>query len=176
VKERVNTDRIHRDGVSTPRKNRIPILIAFGFLLWGCEALWNLGHQSSLKNDIDELFRAHGIVISQPNCNMIGTTRSATCRFKASPEQVGALACGLHLKELKEDETEREVLARRVPEPSLGCLICDPFDRLSRMKVYVSERRAKELRLKRGSALEYLIVFQDPQSDQVCVQFSYAYG
>ena len=78
--------------MSTPRKNRIPILIAFGFLLWGCEALWNLGHQSSLKNEMGELFKAHGILISQPDCSMIGTTRSATCRFKASPEQVEASA------------------------------------------------------------------------------------
>ena len=163
-------------GANPARRDLTPLLIALGFLLWGCDTLWNLGHQSSLKNEMGELFKAHGILISQPDCSMIGTTRSATCRFKASTEQVGALVRGLNLQELKADESERETLTRRVPEPNVGCLTCDPFNHLPRMRVYVSERRAKELRLRRGSALEYFTLFQDPQSNQVCVQFSYAYG
>ena len=142
----------------------------------GCDAAWNLANRGSLRSDVTELFKNHGVTVSDLKCNMIGTTRSAVCEFRGKTDQVTSLVRGLKLKALEGGETSREALLRRIPEAPQGCLACFPFQTASQMKIYMSERGAKELRLKSGGAFEYLILFQDLGSSRVCVQVSYAYG
>lgn len=146
------------------------------FTLSSCDAAWNLANRRSLENDLTELFNKHGVGVADPVCNMIGTTRSATCEFRASTEQVTSLVGGLNLREVGPEDSTRDCLLTRIPEPNTGCLGCRSLKNAARLRVYLSERRPQELRLKSGGAFEYLILFQDLDTGSVCVQVSYAYG
>ncbi len=154
------------------------ILLSFSlfFVICSCDLAWNLANRGSLKNDIQELFERYGVLLSDPVCDMIGTTRSGTCQFRASSVEIASLVLGLNLKEVETGEQLDVDLSIKIPESKVGCLACRSFKEVRRMKVFQSERRAKELRLKSGRAFEYFIVFRDLDSDKVCVQVSYAYG
>jgi len=161
-------------------KNRV-IIIPFilGLLLtvlMGCETIWNYGNKWALKKDIVELFKKNGVVIKDPVCNMVGTSRDATCEFYASVDQVSSLARSLNLKEVEGEGGSMANLLLKVPESKVGCLICRSFKNVSKIRVYMSGQRPIELRLKSGAAFEYLILFQDLDTDKVCVQVSYSYG
>jgi hypothetical protein len=150
------------------------ILACFSFT--GCELIWNYSNKPGLQRDISELFRAHGVTLNQLACNMIGTSRSATCEFRLSPEQITVIVKGLNLKESKGGSLPEENLWKKIPNSKRGCLDCKSFNGVKRIKVYMSEIRAPELRLKSGSAFEYFILFQDLETDRVCIQVSYSYG
>lgn len=144
--------------------------------LTGCETIWKCGNNWTLKKDIVELFKKHGVVIADPVCNMIGTTRNATCEFSASAAQVSSLVKGLNLKEVQgEGESKDHLLLKSIPSNG-GCLACGSFKNASKIKVYFSGRWPSELQLKRGTAFKYLILFQDLETDKACVQVFYAYG
>jgi hypothetical protein len=129
-----------------------------------------------LRADLAELLKGHGVSISRITCNMIGTSRSAACELRLSSEQVALLIKGLNLKELKGEDQPEENLRIKIPHPKDGCLACPNFKEVHHTRVYMSGARPPELRLKSGSAFEHFILFQDLQSDKVCIQVSYAYG
>jgi hypothetical protein len=141
-----------------------------------CDASWNLANRPGLRRDIQTLFKKNGVTIEDLRCNMIGTSRSATCEFRGTPEQVASLVRGLNLKAVETDGQLKEEWMVKIPEARLGCLACDSLKQVSQMKVYLSGRRSKELRLEGDIAFEYLVIFQDLESDRICVQVSYAYG
>ena len=142
----------------------------------GCEAIWNYGNKGTLKKDIVELFKKHGVVIKDPVCNMIGTSREATCEFRASIDQVSLLVQNLRLKEVEGEGTSKADWLLKAPPSNGGCLACPSFKHVSKIRIYRSDHRPSELRLKRGTAFEYLILFQDLETNKVCVQLSYSYG
>ena len=107
----------------------------------GCEVVWNLGNRQALKTNIIELLKIHGVSISNPTCNMIGTSRSATCELRLSPEQISLIVKGLNLKELKGEGPSEEKLWMKIPYPKEGCLTCNSFKEVYRIKVYMSDRR-----------------------------------
>jgi len=157
--------------------------ILFWFLLYllltvimGCETIWNYSNRGTLKKDIVELFKKHGVVIKDPVCNMIGTSREATCEFRAPADQVSLLVRNLHLKEVGGESTSKADLLLKVPPSNRGCLACPSFKHVSKTRVYRSDHRPSELRLKNGTAFEYLILYQDIETDKVCVHVSYSYG
>ena len=136
--------------------------------------IWNYGNKWTLKKDIVELFKKHGVVINDPICNMIGTTRGGICEFRASVDQIASLIRGLRLKEI--EGASKDNLLSKIPQSKNGCLGCRSFKNVLRMRVYTSEQRPPELRLQSGAAFDYLILFQDLDTDNVCVQVSYSYS
>jgi hypothetical protein len=138
--------------------------------------LWNYGNRPALKRHIVELFQKHGVTINDPVCNMIGTTRGATCEFQASAHQVSSLVQGLNLKEVGVESVSKPNMLLKVNQANVGCLACRSFKNVLKMKVFTSGHRPNELRLKSGSAFDYLILFQDLDTDKVCVQVSYSYS
>jgi len=161
-------------------KYRYPLTIFFLSLILinitGCETIWNYGNKRALKKDIIELFKKHGVAIKYPVCNMIGTTRDATCEFRASADQVSSLVRGLNLKEVGVESASKPNMLLKVNQANVGCLACRSFKNVSKIKVFTSGHRPSELRLKSGAAFEYLILFQDLDTDKVCVQVSYSYS
>lgn len=145
-------------------------------VIMGCEIIWNYGNKGTLKKDIVELFKMHGVVIKDPVCNMIRTSREAICEFRAPADQVSLLVRNLHLKEVEKESTSKADLLLKAPSSNRGCLACPSFKDVSKIRIYRSDHRPSELRLKHGTAFEYLILFQDLETDKVCVQVSYSYG
>ncbi len=151
------------------------LTVAF-FHLVGCESTWNYINQPTLKRDVVELFKSHGVVLNNPHCQMVGTSRSAICELHLTPEQVTLMIKGLNLKEVKLEYSPGENPWTKIPESKKGCLTSKFFQGVKKVNIYLSERRSPELRLKSGSAFEYFILFQDLETDRVCIQISYAYG
>ena len=152
------------------------LFLALTSLLPGCDTIWNLTNRGALERDIVDLFRNQGLAITNLKCNMIGTSRSATCKFRASAEQVASLVRSLNLKEVETEDATKGNSVLSVPEANVGCMTCPPFAKRPRMRIYLSERRPRELRLKSGSAFEYLVLLQRLDTDEVCVQIAYSYG
>ncbi len=151
------------------------LILAFGYLP-GCETIWNYINQPTLKRDVVELFRSHGVALNNPCCRMIGTSRSARCELRLTPEQVNLIVKGLNLKASKLEYLAEGNPWIKIPEPKRGCLTSKFFQGVKQVNVYGVEGRPPQLRLKSGSAFEYFILFQDLESDNVCIQVSYAYG
>jgi len=107
---------------------------------------------------------------------MIGTTRGATCEIRASADQVSSIVRRLNLKEVEGQDMSKANLQLKLPQLKEGCLACRSFKNVSKIRAYLSGRRPSELRLKSGVAFEYLILFQDLDTDKVCVQVSYSYS
>lgn len=161
--------------VKSFRSSILPGLI-MAFVLRGCDALWNLGNRGPLIRDLTELFKAQGIRAKDLSYNMIGTSRSGTCELHLSPDEVTRMVKSLNLKELKLENLSGENPWVKNPEPKKGCLTSKFFHGGKQVKGHLSGRRPPELRLKSGPAFEYFILFQDLETDKVCIQVSYAYG
>jgi hypothetical protein len=145
---------------------RVPILLLLAVGLAGCDVMWNWLNRDELRRDVVGLLERHGVAPRDPACSMVGTTRTGTCRLRLECGRIPGLVEGLRLAEAARgdpaiDAWEREGGCRSIAGPT---------------KLYRSGRRPAELRLPSGSAFEYLLLYQIPGSDQVCIQVSYAYG
>jgi hypothetical protein len=142
------------------------LLVAAG-LAAGCDTLWNWGNRDGLRQDVEALFRRHGVAVAEPACNMVGTSRTGACVLRAPVAEFPRLVSGLGLQEAGAGDATLAGWQREG-----GCR----SNSGRATKVYRSERRAPELRLPSGSAFEYLLVYQEERSERLCVQVSYAYG
>jgi hypothetical protein len=144
----------------------IALLVAAS-LAAGCDTAWNWANRGGLRRDVEALFRRHGVAVAGPVCTMVGTSRTGACVLRAPVDALPRLVRGLGLREAGPDDGavagwEREGGCRTTVSGAT--------------KVYRSGRRPPELRLSTGSAFEYLLVYQEEQSERLCVQVSYAYG
>lgn len=143
----------------------------------GCETIWNCRNKWALKKDIVELFKKHGVMINDPVCEMRGTNREATCEFRAAADQVSSIVRDLNLKRVEWKDVLKNDNSLSKGSPSENrFLSCRSSKNVAKMRVYISGRWPSELRLENGSAFKYLILFQDLDTEKVCVQVSYSYG
>ena len=99
------------------------------------------------------------------SCPELEGGAQVTCEFRMPREQIHSLMSGLRLTQVgKPTIYYAEEKCRMIPA----------FSNRDRTALYESARHAPELRLSNGAALEYLILYQDLSSDEVCAQFAYA--
>jgi hypothetical protein len=144
-------------------------------LLAGCETLWDWGNRGPLARDVTELFGRHGVVVRDPACHMLGTTRAATCQIRASADEVTALAGGLRLVDAAVGGAGADTLRQVEGSSPPGCHAARLVP-AGTVRVWVSARRTPELRLASGGAFEYLLLYQGLATGHACVQVAYAYG
>jgi len=136
--------------------------------LGGCEYLWNLGNQAPLVRDVSELFGAHEITLEKPICNMIGTTRGATCELRLTADQVAAAVRGLGLTEMR--------AGRAASLGQAGCRLASADHSGAPVRGYESGRQPKASTLRNGAAFSYLRLYYRADTREVCLEVSYAYG
>lgn len=134
---------------------------------------WDGANRDALQRDVGGLLRGHGLTAAL-DCHMIGSTRNAYCTFKAPAAQVALVASALKLKE--RGVVLDTLLAVDVAAAPGGCRAAPAFAEPSRVRVLGSERRPPQLALANGAAFEFLVLYRREDSDDVCVQVSYAYG
>jgi hypothetical protein len=100
---------------------------------------------------------------------MEGTTRDASCTFRATAAEVDALSRGLNLASVSSGADSRSPLARLVARAPGRC----GAGALSASGV---AGRPASLRLKSGRAFEFLVLFRGPGADEACLFLSYSYG
>jgi hypothetical protein len=144
--------------------------LAVGLLaLGGCETAWDWANRDALARDVEELLQRHGVTARDPSCRMVGTSRTGACLLRVRPDAIPGLLSGLALRPAAPDD-----VASRAWGAERGCRAFERFQAAA--PAFRSERRAPELRLPNGGAFEYLLLFPRAESDEVCVQVSYAYG
>ena len=156
------------------------LLFPILFSASGCEFLWNVSNRGALQKDVAELFARQGVTVSEMDCNMLDLSRSAACTFKEVPAQVAALLQRFDLREVVNAEQGssaefyhcRQVLeevkkAGRMPAS---------FSDMSHVRVYGIVGRPPSLKLKNGGQFEFLILFQQTETNDVLAAVSYAYG
>ena len=158
---------------------RIVLLLPLVMLL-GCDAVWNILNRGALRHDVMTLMGETPDTLGSMSCRMSGTTRDGTCLFHGSVDLVNRVARRVELRPWV--PSPDEAMVKRFPYDGLiknGCRSMPAFSDVfgpSPVSVYESVRRAPTLRLPSGRAFEYLVLFHNRQTDDACVDTSYAYG
>lgn len=103
---------------------------------------------------------------------MVATTRTGFCQASASAEQIERLVTGLGLWLA----TQADPAAVGFWEAEGGCRTEGPFSGDPPAYVCLSGIRPEELRLANGSAFEFMLLYYEPSTLEICFQVSYAYG
>lgn len=155
--------------IALPPRPAAAAALALGFLAGGCARAWDYGNRAGLKSDVAALLAAQAVTPRDLECRMEGTTRDASCAFRASAAEVEALSRGLGLVSVPSGADPSSPLARLVARAPGRC----GARALSAAGV---EGRPASLRLKSGRAFEFLVLFRGPGADEVCLFLSYSYG
>jgi hypothetical protein len=133
-------------------------------ILTGC------GGSGALRRDLEVLLRQHG-------CNApVTATQSARSRggrgeFLADATQIAGLVRGLKLTVAGPDDPLVRAVRLEHRQAGMPAAESGPV-----VQVYVSSRRAPELRLLQGAAFEYFVLYYLPANRRAIVWVSYAYG
>jgi hypothetical protein len=145
-------------------------VIAVCLLATGCGRVWDAANSKTLDSDVRSLLSASGIPGDFLACHMIETTREAECSFRAGVPAISALSRSLSLSPLQ-DGPSRGLLAfvkgktpPDVPPDWHGVL------------VLAVTGRPPALRLKSGSAFEYLFLFHDATRNVAWLRVAYSSG
>lgn len=153
------------------------VLLLTLFTMTSCESVYNLVESEGLKNHVTELFKKYGNTSVEPTCQMIGATRSGFCELRGSDQQIAQTASNLNLQEVvPEKMSDDELLRYQLLAGEKGCAKMSVAGKGKFIKIYKSERRANNLKLINGQAFEYLLLYYNSQSNDVCVQASYSFG
>lgn len=138
-------------------------------VLFGCARAWDYGNRAGLRSDVAVLLAGHGVKPADLDCKMEGTTRDASCSFRAPAAVVEALARALALEPVDLVADSRSPLSRLVARAPGRCAARGvPASGVS--------GRPASLRLKSGRAFEFLVLFHADGADEACLFLSYAYG
>ena len=142
-------------------------LVAIGIVLLsaGCEKVWTVANRGHLQRDMTALAQQVGVTLTAPDCHMVGMTRDGVCTFKTSSRQIAQLVQGLKLK----SESANPLLETR-------CGSQDAFRAATRLYRYSVGGRPPELRLKDGSAFQFLSLLYNAGNQSACVALSYSDG
>ena len=94
--------------------------LALGALV-GCARAWDYGNRSGLRSDVTALLAARGVTLRDLDCRMEGTTRDASCAFRASAAEVEAFVRALSLAPVPPDAEPRSSLSRLVARAPGRC-------------------------------------------------------
>ena len=151
-------------------------------LLWAlvtlsaCEILWDASNRGRATSDVQALLRVGGLPNAGPKCHMVGTTRNLACNLRASTKEVATVAKGLSLQSVEFVDEPSGSLERFVASKQHYCGLASGLGRKDGVNLFAAHRRPPQLRLANGSAFEYLLLYYDSASSQVCMELSYAYG
>lgn len=152
------------------------VLLSAVLALSACEVLWDASNRGRATSDIQGLLRAGGLPNPEPKCHMVGTTRDVTCTLRASATEVATVARGLSLQPVEVGDESSGGIERFAAGKQQLCGLATRFGRKSGVKLFGALRRPPQLRLANGSAFEYLLLYHDAESSQVCLELSYSYG
>lgn len=141
-----------------------------------CDVVWNAANRSSLRADVAELLAKGGLPERALVCNMIGTTRGGTCSFSGSAEEVAAVTKSLALWEVRFGDGEGGVVDPSAAALRHACPQSRRVGKSSSVKAFGLGSRPPELRLKSGSAFEFILFYWDSGNSDVCVEVAYSYG
>ena len=141
-------------------------------LLVGCDLLWDAANRSTLTSDVRELLKMAEALPQQLDCHMVGSTRNAACALRLSQSEVASVIRTFALVRVDPSPVS--------PSPFAGLPVhlgpsCVAGSNAPRVAFGVSGR-PMHLRLRSGSAFEYLLLTLDPSTGQTCVQVAYASG
>ncbi|MBK9063207.1 MAG: hypothetical protein IPL89_08430 [Acidobacteria bacterium] len=142
--------------------------LALGALV-GCARAWDFGNRAGLLSDVTALLAAHGVTPRNLDCRMEGTTRDASCSFRAPAAEVEALARALALEQVDLAADSRSPLFRLVALAPGRC-------GARGVPASGAAGRPASLRLKSGRAFEFLVLFHADGAEEACLFLSYAYG
>ena len=125
----------------------------------------NRNDEDPLRAQLSEMLRRHGTTPAEMSCPELEGGAQAACEFRMPREQIHSLMSGLRLTQVgKPTIYYAEEKCRMIPA----------FSDSNRTALYESALHSPELKLSNGAAFEYLILYQNLSSDEVCVQFAYA--
>jgi len=139
-------------------------------LLAGCETLWKAGQGRASASDVRAVLAGAAIPTEGLDCEMVGATRDVECRMQAGPEAARRIASGLRLTAI--DASSPPSLAAFVRQRAPHEVASTKGSILA----FVTTGRPEVLRLKRGTAFEYLVLYWDPGTNVVWFRLSYSYG
>ncbi len=129
--------------------------------------MWNAANVKALTSDISDLLAIAGAHDPQPDCRMLGTTRTGLCTVTIEPLVLQLLIKGIRLTESPAAPEEWQVEG--------GCGTLESWGAGSHARIHMSKRRPRELRLRGGASFEYLLLYTVPDG-RACMQVSYAYS
>ena len=142
----------------------------------GCGPVWSALNRTSLQADVGEVLSRGFEDPPKIECRMIGTTRSGYCTFAQDGASALALAEELGLESRYADLNDPASIPPPAVEGMVGCLSPEVLGSVDGLPAYWIGERPEVLRLQNGSQFEYLMLILGPDTGQVCIQVSYAYG
>jgi len=153
----------------------------------GCNYVWNALNRNALKEDIAELASTCGVKISNPECNMIDTSRRGYCMFNSTEKEIMALVHGLKLNKVRPGLTAYDLVKNADTDIQYDSeiwhleQILKPFDiykvnNKTKINAFFANNRPDQLRLKSSRAFDYLLLYYDSISSRACIFVSYSYG
>lgn len=155
---------------------RIAAVLVILIALTACNPLWNQANRSGLESDVVELLERGYGVDARPECRMVGRTRTGTCILSTSADQVTRLVDSLDLQEITSPPDPGQTSTISLLEAEGGCVSRPAFDDRETSEVYYEIDGRSKLRLSSGRAFEYLLLYHRPETAELCIQVSYAYG
>ena len=136
----------------------------------GCSALAS----ASLRADLSEALTNSGLEAPEMDCAMSARSRDGSCVFTGDTDQVEAIIIGLSLRPLS-TATAEDVQLDFINSSATCLSDLSEGDRAA-VNAYGISGRPDSLQLGNGGQFEFLYLFHQPGSDQVCIFISYAYG
>lgn len=127
-----------------------------------------------LERDLGALAADKGVELPGLSCRMISGTRTGFCAVQLEPEKAERLIAGLELRRLQSGSPLP--LGQAFRELDLGCRTLPGFHEISGTPSFWTQGRPAGLRLKNGTAFEYLILLRAGTPADYCVQLAYSYG
>jgi len=129
-----------------------------------------------LRRDLGDISTRFSVDLKGPQCRMLGHTRTGYCISDISKEAVASLISGLNLSNLNGKADEINASDVGSLEFDGGCRKEPPFMDITKTEIHWIHNRPDSLRMNNGSAFQYLLLFQNQTTGEVCIQVSYSYG
>jgi hypothetical protein len=140
-------------------------------LLNGCQSnqylLGTRSNEGELFKNVQQLLNKYSIDSGSMTCHTLAGTRTGICLFKSSAEVVEYLRDRLKLTLLPPYQVN-------FWKQEGGCSSRQPFQSVT--DVYGISGRPSVLKLGNATNFEYLLLYYHPDTSQICLQVSYAYG
>ena len=136
----------------------------------GCGALAS----ASLRADLGEVLTNAGLETPEMDCVISARSRDGACVFTADSDQVTAWISALSL--LAQPTAADEAVQLDFIKSNADCLSELSDEERAAVASYAISGRPDSLQLGNGGQFEFLYLFSEPGSDQVCIFVSYAYG
>lgn len=134
-----------------------------------CTPLWDFSMKASAERDFRALLATCNVRPGSLVVIPVAGSRAARLELDLSAQEVRAIVGKLGLK-------ERDPSAKDSSQGKCGCENHPPLRPFGESKVYGASGRPARLRLKGGSALEFLKLYWNPHTGKACVELEYAYG